>query len=459
MPIRPSLLVRMWRRPRLSLLNVAVIVVVTATLLPTVQPHADVEAQQRRPNIIIIQTDDQRADLATMPKTRQYFHAEGRRYPNAVATTPLCCPSRASTMTGYYAHNHGLLQNGVYQPDFRYEDMMQAHLQAGGYETALYGKYLNAWGVRDAVNFDDYAVLGDGSYYGTPFNINGTVTEIPQHSTEFIADKAVDFIQRPHDKPWMMYVTPFSPHDPYTPEPAYANAKVPAYRPNPAMAEGASKGKPAWVNRGQSWDVMGRETRIAQQRSLMTVDDLVTSVTGALRRSAQEDNTLVIYMSDNAYLWGEYGFTGKGVPYTPGVIIPFYARWPGRIPAGSVDHRMVANIDLVPTILNLAGIDPGERDGNDLLDDTWSRNRILLEYWCNIKVCKRWASTRTATAQYIEHYTAQGDVYFREFYDLRKDPWQLNNLLRDASTANDPNVTYWSKRLARDKACTGVRCP
>ena len=155
-----------------------------------------------------------------------------------------------------------------------------------------------------------------------------------------------------------------------------------------------------------------------------------------------EENTLAFFMSDNGFMWGEHGHLFKRTPYESSVKVPLLMRWPGQVEKGAVDRRLVANIDVAPTILEAAGIEPmPERpmDGRSLLG-TEERERLVLEYWAeggrNIPT---WFSTRTKDFQYIRYEDRFGDVLFREYYDLARDPWQRRNLLGDGDPTNDPS--------------------
>lgn len=413
-----------------------------------------------RPNIMLIVTDDQRDLMAAMPHTMQSFATEGRRYTNAYATTPLCCPSRASIFTGRYAHNHGVQHNGLY-PELAYGDMLQAKLQEQGYRTGIFGKYLNAWPRTEAPpNFDAYAISANG-YRDREWNVNGEIGVVPGYNTDIIGDKAIDFIQdgRGSDQPWMMVVTPYAPHEPFEPEPLYAQTDAPPYKPSPAMTEADRSDKPYWVRKqSRAYAGDGEIIREKQSRTLRSVDDMVYRIMSALRRTGQE-NTIAVFMSDNGFLWGEHGVVSKTFPYSKSVKVPMFIRWPGMIEGGTSDRRLTANIDLTPTFLSVVGVPADDRDGRNLFDPAWSRSRIHLEYWCNVAACNRWASTRTKTYQYIEHYRADGTVKFREYYDLVNDRWQLQNYLHDGLRRNNPDVAPLTAQLNADRTCVNAACP
>lgn len=441
------------------------------------EPETPVEPAPR-PNVLLIVTDDQRKELmAAMPKTRQYFGAEGVRYPKAVVTTPMCCPSRASILTGRYAHNHGVKANAKLPPEIvsQFDTMLQAELQRANYRTALFGKFLNSWPKMEPPPFFDEYAVGKG-YSSDPaapnyWNVNGAQTELPYYSTDFIGDKAVDFIESERDttEPWLMVLTPYAPHSPFESEPAYASTPVPAYQPNKSMLEEDRRDKPEWVRKQRRTFLGDMDAeREGQYRTLPSVDDMVTRVFSALRRTGQED-TIAFFLSDNGYLWGEHGLARKGAPYTSSIEVPFYMRWSGHpLPPGSVDRRVAANIDITPTVLDVLDLPettatrtdttvPPPRDGRSLLDLA-VRNRIHLEHWCNgVKYqCRRWMSTRTPAYQYVEHYDEVGTLRFREYYDLAKDPWQLSNVFKDGNPYNDPDRAALKAHLAADKQCAGT---
>lgn len=431
----------------------------TAAVVDPAAKPASAQPPDDRPNVLIIMTDDQRDGMAVMPKTRAHFEEAGRRYANGFVTTPQCCPARTSLMTGRYAHNHGLTTNEL-SANIPSDEMLQAQLQRAGYRTALFGKYLNALPLAsNPPNFDEFAV--SKGYENVRWNVNGFTSELPGYNTDLLADHAVDFIRAgaATGRPWMMMLNPYGPHAPYRPEAKYADAPVPRISASAAAKESDLSDKPGWIKRADDpWDPDGKRIQRQQFRTLLSVDDMVDRVMNELA-AAGETNTIAVFTSDNGYLWGEHGYIGKGVPYTEAVRVPFYIRWPGRLKPGSVDWRIVANIDLAPTILKALELPVGERDGRDLFDATMRRDRLQLEYWCKPRACRRWASTRTKSYQYVEHYDDYGNVTFREYYDLKADPAQLRNLLRDGTSRNNPPIAPLSAQLQADRTCVGTACP
>ena len=421
-------------------------------------------AQASRPNILIIVTDDQRAmdTMQVLPLTQQWFGQGGTTYTNAYAATPVCCPARAQIMSGRFAHNNGVLKN-VDSDKLAQESTLQALLQAAGYRTALVGKYLNAWPLPTAPPyFHRWHVIAPqaDTYFGNEFNNNGTVEREPGYSTDVIRDYAIDVIQNDaggkDEDPWLMYVTPFAPHHPWETAPRHIGTDVGTWPGNPAVFEEDKRDKPDYV-RGQKRDLArALEIRDGQLHSLMAVDELVDQIFKALALE-NEQNTLAFFISDNGFMWAEHGLGAKNHPYTESIRVPMLARWPGHIQPGQTDDRFVANIDIAPTALGAAGVAPNPSyppDGTSLLQAS-ERSKILTEAWPGHA---NWASIRTRTYQYIEYYNSTTGALKRgntEYYDLVKDPYQLNNLLGDDNPRNDPFVPPLSAELLAARSCVG----
>ena len=425
-------------------------------------PQAPAGAQATRPNILIIVTDDQRAmdTMQVMPRTLEHFAQGGTTFTNGYAATPVCCPARAAIMSGRFAHNSGVKTNA--NADALAQDStIQAQLQAAGYRTGLVGKYLNGWPVAaDPPYFHRWHVLipqGD-TYYGNQFNSNGTVAPEPDYSTDAIRDRAVALLQNElggtDEQPWFLYVAPFAPHHPWEPAQRHANADVGTWAGNPAVFETDKSDKPEYVRRSKRDFTQAQETRQGQLRSLLAVDELVDELFQTIDVE-NEENTLAFFVSDNGFMWSEHGLSAKNHPYTESIRIPFFARWPGQIPAGQSDGRFVANIDIAPTIVDAAGITPNPAypmDGRSLLDGT-ARAKFLNEAWTTRGA---WASIRTPTYQYIEYYDETGsEVRLTEYYDLVEDPNQLTNRFGDGNPRNDPFPDPFHRELLEARSCVG----
>lgn len=475
--------------------------ILAASLLVTAPSPA--QEPVSKPNILVVITDDQRAGetMAVMPKTREWLPID---YPQAYATTPLCCPSRSSIFTGQFAHTHGVTSLGGAELD--HSTTLQRHLGDAGYERAFFGKFLTAYPTSAPLpEFDRYAFTGfDWRYYDATWGANVSSSgwpiarhqeqEVSGYSTSLIGRFGTRFIEQNSDKPWLMYLSTHAPHLPYTPQHKYANAPVGSWAGNPGVYEAAPRRltryrvksptrwltKPMTIKKVGRWIVnhprrvrrnlplsvervriferdledkppyirnKARETlesaryrRAQQLRTLMSVDDMVDRVMNKLDETGQLDNTLVLFVSDNGYMWGEHGRRGKLAPYRESIQVPMRARFPGLEPK----NQIVANIDIAPTAMEVAGLSiPEEMDGQSLLEPGWpGRSQLLTEHWCWQKnapgTCLRWASVRHVSGwQYIENYDDDGRVYFREYY-RRDDPWQLNNTFRDGKRWTTP---------------------
>lgn len=426
--------------------------------------------REPRPNILVIVTDDQRVgSLAVMPHTDRLFRRGGTSFVNAFATTPQCCPSRASILTGMYAHNHGVATNSD-AAELDEGATIQRRLGDAGYVTAIVGKYLNYPGSHlDRANaaidprfFSRWATFL-GGYFDPLMNIDGRLQTVRGYSTGIVADRGVRLLrsfERRDGRPWLLYLAPYAPHPPARPEPAYEDAAVPEHDGNPATAERALDDKPGYVRSA----AVGRRAiaaeRARQLRTLMSVDDLVAEVFAALDDLGETRRTLAVFVSDNGFLWGEHGMRAKSSPYDRSVRIPLMLRWPGRVAAGALDRRLAANIDVAPTVLDAAGIAPGTDaavDGRSLLQPR-RRSALALEHSGVHGKIPPWAALRTQRFLYVEYYGRRGRIQTREYYDVESDPWLLDNLLAPPVRPGGPDVDALERALASLRRCRGPTC-
>jgi arylsulfatase A-like enzyme len=448
-------------------------------LLPVAGCHGGGSAKHR-PNILIIVTDDQRADtMDVMPNTTRLFGAQGETFSHAFVTTPLCCPSRASILTGRYAHNHGIHVSvkttpGVALPSSPFQrSTLERYLHDAGYFTGIFGKYLNGWDLADdPPYFDRWAILREtakGSYNHFAGNVQGVQRTINEYYTTYVEEQALSALrasERHDDQPWFMYLAVRAPHSPYTTEPRYRDAPVPPWTPDAAVTEQDRTDKPPFVsNRTASFGRI-EAVRAQQLRTLMSVDDMVGTVFTALGDLGEDRDTLAFFVSDNGFMWGEHGVLAEKLfPYPPSVTVPLLMRWPGHVRAGAVDQRIAANIDIAPTVLESARVESDRgipMDGSSLLHAE-TRTRLLLEYWKSYGTVPTWASTWTPHYQYVEYDGAGGGVVFREYYALDRDPYEVSNLVSRGGADASVDLASLSKQLAADRQCRGTsgpnRCP
>jgi arylsulfatase A-like enzyme len=405
-----------------------------------------------RPNILVIVTDDQRDGVTeiVMPKTVNWLREGGREYKNALTVTPVCGPARASIMTGLHVHNHTVWTN-LRGRNLPQQKTIQRHLHEIGYRTLLVGKFINGWKTDaevllkpDPFYWDQFRFASNANCMfpnfdcGRPgwkkYNVNGRVRTIETYPTRYISQAFSQFVDA-GPEPWFAHLCPPNPHAPYGIQRAHKHAHVGGFGGNAATAENTPSekaDKPAYIRNATFTLPLGQEKRRKQLRSLMSVDDMIDALFRKLQAKGQLDNTLVFLLSDNGMLWSEHTWGKKRVPYEQSIRIPLFVRGPG-FAGGTIDSRLVANIDVAPTIYQAAGItDPPMCDGRPLQTD-FDRGHILIQYFKDPSfVVPKWAAVVTKTAKYTEYYRngagTQGDtVLSTEFYDLDADPWELKN--------------------------------
>lgn len=440
-------------------------------MIPAERPEAQAPMP---PNILLIVTDDQPVQsLKVMPKTTRLIRDGGINFKNAMVPTPLCCPSRASIMTGRYAHNHGVRRQNSLNLD--QSTTIQRYLHDAGYRTAAVGKFLNQFrdDSRNPLSpdhFDRWAIMRTKNlpYWDFPLNDMGEIRIEPSYSTTFIANRTLDFLtefdELNDEAPWYAWVGFQAPHLPTDPEPKYASAPVPGWRPPPSVREKDRRDKPPWVRMVHHTPSQGEALRTKMFRTLMSVDDQVARFMNKLEVLGEADNTIVVFTSDNGYLLSDHGWKEKRVPYRNSVRVPLYVRWPAQFPAGEVNTSLVSNIDLAPMFLEAAGVPLPvfpPMDGRSPFTNP-PRERLHIEYFKNVLKVPTWRATVRPDSYYIESYDETGARIFEELYRLDEDPWMLRNVLHDGVQDNDPDPVKGLElhlELLRDQHCAGVTCP
>lgn len=449
-----------------------------------------------QPNIVFILTDDLDYDSAQqLPNVRSQLIEKGASFDNAFISDSLCCPSRASILTGLYAHNHGVETNNPPKGGFekfvsegREEDTIATRLQQSGYETALFGKYLNHYPGDESQThvppgWDEWHAWGDtlgdpkngkkegagesgAEYYGYKLNENGEIVSYGNSSEDYFTDVlsrgATDFVSNTtsDSKPFFLYLAPTAPHGPAVPADPYKDAFAGEKAPRtPSFDEEDVSDKPPWIrdaSRFSNQEVSGIDTLYRDRLdTMMSVDDMVDSLVRELEADGQLDNTYIFFASDNGYLQGQHRIQDdKRYPYEESVRTPLFVRGPG-VSAGSKVENLVVNTDFAPTFADLAGASFPPADGRSLApllrgeDPSW-RSAILLEGFQKPNKARSlppFEAVRTETHKYVEYDT--GD---KELYDLETDPYELDNVYE---TADSSLVTDLETRLDALRSCTG----
>lgn len=409
------------------------------------------------PNIILILTDDQRWDtLSYMPTVQAQLVNKGITFTNMFANTSNCCPSRGSILTGQYTHNHSVLSNDIPNggaTNFHDISTLAVWLNNAGYKTALVGKYMNAYTNLSPYippGWNEWQAFISVDYFDYTINENGTFKSYgadgEDYSTDVLATKAVSFIRNSaaSDKPFFLYFAPNAPHAPYTPAARHVDhyAGITPWRPTNYNESDVSD-KPAWVRSLSMLDtdkqVKVDGNREQQLEALLGVDEALDSILQALKDTDQKDNTVVIFMSDNGYSWGEHRWAeAKTCVYEECMRLPLVIYYPGVTTPGQ-EARQVQTVDLAPTIAAITGVKvPHPINGLSLLpllrgDSVEWRKDILLEGWpTNVTRMPVFGAVRTPMRKYVENMTGE-----KELYDLKNDPFELNNRISNPDYSND----------------------
>ena len=419
-----------------------------------------------RLNVIYILTDDQRYDevgfLNPVLETPNMdaLAREGVHFANAFVTTSLCSPSRASILTGQMMHNHGVVDNN--RPLPKGLELFPRRLQEAGYQTAFIGKWhMGGEDSEPRPEFDYWVSFpGQGNYYPTTalglpskLNVNGEVVPQKGYITDELTDYAIDFLNgRDRGKPFFLYLSHKAVHATFKPAARhakqYADAEIRLGEPN----EAAGADAPMWVkNQQNSWhgrdfpyhsELPLADFKRQYHRTLSAVDESLGRLRRWLADAGLAENTAVVLMGDNGFMFGEHGLIDKRNAYEESIRVPLLAVAPG-FPAGHVVTEMVANIDIAPTVLELAGVDaPEHYDGASFVHlaagasvaqgnvDGW-RDELTYEYYWefNYPQTPTVFALRTDRYKYIQYH---GVWDTEELFDLREDPREFKNLIEDS---------------------------
>ena len=406
-----------------------------------------------RPNFLIIITDYQRYDtMEYMPNTQELIFDQGVAFSSGYVTTPFCCPSRSSILTGMYAHNHEVHVN---EDKLNFPTMI-VDLHKNGYYAGIVGKYLNSWKGEPRPEFDYWVSFFGGTipnYYDPDLNINGKWEKKTGYITYLFKDYVLEFLDSAsrQNKPFLLYFAPNAPHAPYTPlkedKGLYNDLPPVSY---PSYNEADISDKPASISSKALLTVEDstqiEKIRLRQIQTLASLDRSIGEIIQKLKDSGELDNTVIIFISDNGKHWGEHRLESKSTAYEESVKVPFAMRYPALIPAPYIESRLAANIDIATTVYELSETKmPGTVDGLSLVklftpDADW-RKTLLLEAWPDRG---HWTAVHTGQFVYIET-----DNDLSEFYDLSIDPYEMDNRINDP--AYQAVILELKAILAKDK--------
>ncbi len=417
-----------------------------------VNPLRSAAANKR--NIIFIFIDDMRHDSMScmghpflQTPNLDRLAKGGVLFNHAYVTTSLCSPSRASVLSGQYAHIHGVMDNSTPLPSDT--ATFPQELQKNGYETAFIGKW-HMGGSSDAPRpgFDHWVSFkGQGVYNNPTFNVNGTSIKREGYMTDFLTDYAEEYIKRDHDKPYFMYLSHKAVHAEFYPADRHKDAYSDVRIEHPASMANTKENyhrKPQWVRRQRhSWhgvDYMYHDDTdfdnfiLDYNRTMLAVDDSVGRVIDLLKQRGELDNTLIMFMGDNGFLHGEHGLIDKRCMYEESIAVPLIAHCPDLFKGGRRTDRIGLNVDICPTILDAAGVKaPGSVQGQSLLpvfsgaDDNW-REGMLYEYFWERAFPQTPTVLGVRTEQY-KYMNYHGVFDLNELYDLTNDPHEMHNLI------------------------------
>jgi N-acetylglucosamine-6-sulfatase len=502
---------------RRGALALAILAAAAAAVIATAQ-QSEGAKQGSRPNIILVVTDDQTLAAfngRTMPYTLGNVAGAGTTFNNTIATNPLCCPSRATMITGQYSHNNGVMNNKPGYPALSdKKNVLPSWLRASGYYTAHVGRYLNEYPhgrkSKPAPGWDSWvAALEPRGYLSYELRVNRKTVEfgrkLKDYLTTVINNRVNELIRKraPRPQPFFLQVDHMAPHagpgmggpcagsDVADALPAdyaqFANEPLPA---PPSFNEEDIGDKPSFIQKAPSLSEKNIAAITQRYRcalaSLLAVDRGMQQIDAELAKAGELENTVVIFISDNGFFYGEHRIPREKIrPYEEALHVPFAIRVPPGVlgaPTAPFVDELVGNIDLVPTILELAGtgpcLAPGRcrvMDGRSLVplllgQGGWPQDRgLVVEFKTgddkfNTSSSCTYAGLRTPSHLYVQHTSipsapdgicVPGDE--RELYDLAADPFQLQNLYpADPSTPAGIAGTLLADRLAQLANCAGI---
>jgi len=446
-----------------------------------------------KPNVLFILCDDLRPDALGCYGSKHVktphidrLASEGVRFANTFCTTSLCSPSRASILSGLYAHTHGVTNNFTEYPNSM--PSFPSVLHDAGYATAYFGKYhMGENNDEPRPGFDRFVThKGQGSYFDTEWNLNGKERKVIKgYYTTVVTDLAMDWLkQQSTEKPWCAFIGHKAPHSFYTPEPKYEHSFDDVRVPYPATAFQLDD-KPAWMKqRLHTWHgiygpLFEWRKKFPDDRpeavkdfenmvhgywgTVLSVDDSVARVRAWLEETKQLDNTIIVFMGDNGLLEGEHGMVDKRTAHEPSLRIPLVVRYPG-LGAGKVVPQQALTVDMAPSLLELCSAPALPKShGQSWVrlvqngDPAWRTSWFYhYNYEKQFPYTPNVRAIRTDRWKYIHypHGDGSADKHLSELYDLPNDPGETKNLINDPKLAS--TITELKAELAKLMLSTGL---
>lgn len=495
------------RKNNLILLSVLILLFSNSTLSAQKKEKT---SKIKQPNFLFVMVDDQPFDAIGLSGRYPFLKTpnidllakEGVNVKNFFVTQSICSPSRASFLTGTYPHIHGVNQNNRHvDPKWDEFAPFSSHLQKAGYQTAHVGKIHMAHKrekqhIRPGFDYW-FSFVGQGKYFDPPVNENGREYQEKGYMTDILTDKAITWlkVKRDTNKPFSLNLWHKAVHQPHLPAPRHADLYVDVELPTPPFDthKETFKGKPEWQRKKtygfewkknlpipaelpeQEWPI-NYERNMQLLRCLASIDESLGRVLATLEEMGELDNTVIIYTSDNGYFMGEHTFLDKRLAYENSMRVPMLIRYPKLIKQNTQIKEQCLNIDIAPTILNLAGIEkPDYMQGESMVnllkgekEKNW-RKAILFEYY----VDSYWPyagpnqiAVRTEKYKLIDAFL-ENDI--DELYDLKTDPGEMNNLINNTKYDKieedlrnqasilkkqykyNPNRDWWLKEVMKSK--------
>jgi N-acetylglucosamine-6-sulfatase len=444
-----------------------------APVAASVAPKRTGNFSKDQPDIVFVLLDDLRWDALSYldhpyvetPEIDK-LRAQGAHMQNAFVTTSICCPSRATFLTGTYASRHGVIDNETSEYDPEVTPPVTKYLGDAGYRTAMIGKWHMGFSGKPRPHFNEWLSFdGQGKYYDPEFiYTDGSREKLKGYTTDILTDRAIDFVKRQADEqPFFLMLSHKAVHEPFQPAPRHKGAFGWDTRdPEPVSWSDTFEGKPDWQRRQRTrdvrWDWRTREIEeealpdaialepwkngkkyVDQLRCLAAVDDGIGRLVEALRERGNLDNTLFVFTSDNGYFHLEHRRWDKRLAYEESLRIPMVVVYPNKIEAGSTITEMVTNVDFAPTVLSYAGIPiPEQMQGASMqplfegVETQW-RDTIFYEYWTDlVHAIPTMKAVRSERFKLID-YPELDDI--SELYDLECDPHEMKNLAQDPEYA------------------------